>query len=112
MAQRTTSVSGSWRFDIATSTLSASASFRALHGIAPSAPFGLVEFLDVLHPEDRPEHRLAIDRAVKETGRFDAVYRVYWPDGSVHRIHALGSVSPADADRSPQIIGVAVELSD
>jgi len=105
-------VSGSWRFDIATSTLSASESFRALHGVAPDASFGFVEFLDALHPDDRHEHRRAIDRAINETGRFDAVYRVYWPDGSVHRIHALGSVSPADADRSPQIIGAAVELPD
>lgn len=112
MTLGTASASGYWRFDIATSTLNASASFRALHGVAPDAPFGLVEFLDALHPDDRHEHRRALDRAINETGRFDAIYRVYWPDGSVHRVHALGSVSPADGDRPPQIIGVAVELSE
>jgi PAS domain-containing protein len=105
-------VSGFWRFDIATSTLTASEHFRALHGVAPEARFGLVQFLDALHPDDRHEHSRALDRAINESGRFDAVYRVYWPDGSVHRIHALGSVSPADGDRPPEIIGAAVELSD
>jgi len=112
VAHRTTSESGFWRFDIATSTLIASDHFRALHGVAPDAPFGLVQFLDALHPDDRHEHRRALDRAINESGRFDAVYRVFWPDGSVHRIHALGSVSPADRDHAPEIIGAAVELSD
>ena len=101
-----------WRFEIATQTLHLSASCRGLHGLASDAPFSFAEYLDSIHPDDRDAHRAALDHATKETGRFEAKYRVIWPDGSVHRVHALGTVSSEVSGAPLQIVGASIELRD
>jgi len=101
-----------WRFEIATQTLHPSANCRTLHGLAADAPFSFADYLDSIHPDDRDVHRAALDHAINQTGRFDAQYRVIWPDQSVHRVHALGTVSPEASGAPLQIIGASVELPD
>ena len=101
-----------WRFEIATQTLHPSTNCRTLHGLAAGAPFTFAEYLASIHPEDRDVHRAALDNAINETGRFDTQYRVIWPDGSVHRVHALGTVSPEASGAPFQIVGASIELID
>lgn len=101
-----------WRFQIATATLIPSDHCRALHGLPPEAPFSFSEYLEAIYPDDREAHRNALDRAINETGRFDVIYRIIWPDGSVHRVHALGSVSPGDDDAPLEILGASIEVTD
>jgi PAS domain-containing protein len=100
-----------WRFDIVTRTLIPSDGCRALHGLPSDAPFSYAEYLASIHPDDREEHRKALDRA-RDTGRFEARYRIIWPDGSVHRVRALGTVSPADDGAPFQIVGASIEETD
>lgn len=106
------SSTGFWRFEIATQTLHPSPNFRALHGRPPDAPFTYADYLDAIHPDDRAAHRAALDNAINQTGRFEAKYRVIWPDRSVHRVHALGTVSPEVTGAPLQIIGASIELPD
>lgn len=101
-----------WRFEIATRTLHPSANCRALHGLTPEAPFSFADYLGSIHPDDRDMHRAALESAINETRRFDAEYRVIWPDRSVHRVHALGTLSPEAGGAPLQIIGASVELPD
>ena len=84
-----------WRLEIVTQTLRPSTECRALHGLPSDAAFSYAHYLAAIHPDDREEHRHALQQAITETGHFDDTYRVIWPDGSVHRIRALGSVGPA-----------------
>jgi hypothetical protein len=101
-----------WRFEIATRILHPSATCRALHGLAADAPFTWADYLSSIHPDDRPMHRAALDDAINETGRFDAKYRVVWPDRSVHRVHALGTISPELSGAPLQMVGASIELPD
>ena len=101
-----------WRFDVASQTLIPSDHCRALHGLPEDAPFTFANYLASIHPDDRPAHRAALDSAIRETGQFEATYRVVWPDGSVHRVHTLGSVSPAYNGASAQIVGATIEVTD
>ena len=101
-----------WRFDIASETLIPSDHCRALHGLPEDAPFTFADYLASIHPDDRVAHRAALDCAIREEGQFEATYRVVWPDGSVHRVQTLGSVSPAYKGASAQIVGATIELTD
>lgn len=101
-----------WRFDIASRTLIPSDHCRAIHGLPEDAPFTFADYLASIHPDDREAHRAALDSAIRDAGRFAATYRVVWPDGSVHRVQALGSVSPEYNGASAQIVGATIELTD
>jgi len=76
------------------------------------APFTFADYLASIHPDDRAAHRAALDGAIRDAGKFEATYRVVWPDGSVHRVQTLGSVSPAFDGASAQIIGATIELAN
>ena len=65
-----------WRFEIMTQTLKPSAECRAFHGLPSDAPFSYVDYLASIHPDDREQHRRALEQAITETGRFDATYRI------------------------------------
>src|SRR5689334_12608228 len=101
-----------WRFDIQSQTLIPSDHCRALHGLPDDAPFTFADYLASIHPDDRVAHRAALDRAIRDAGQFEATYRVIWPDGSVHRVQTLGSVSPAYNGASAQIVGATIALTD
>lgn len=100
-----------WRFDIATLRLEPSDRCRALYGRPEDAPFSYADHLDAIHPDDMQGYREALHRA-QETGRFEANYRVVWPDGSVHRLLSLGSVGPVRDGSPVQIVGASIELPD
>ena len=101
-----------WRFDITSQTLIPSDHCRAIHGVPEDAPFTFADYLASIHPEDREAHRVALDSAIRDAGQFAATYRVVWPDGSVHRVQALGSVSPPYNGAAAQIVGATIELTE
>ena len=100
-----------WRFEVASQTLIPSDRCRPLYGLPPDAPFTYAEFCAAIHPDDREMQARELSRAI-ETGRLYAKLRVVWPDGSVHRIQLLGSVSPPVAGKPLQIIGASTDLGD
>jgi PAS fold len=101
-----------WRFDIDTQMLKPSVHCRALHGLASDAPFSYSDYLEAIHPEDRKEHRKALEHAVIETGHFDCTYRIIWPDGSIHRVRSRGSASPLVVGFPRELVGASIELFD
>jgi len=98
-----------WRFEVDTQTLIPSDRCRPLYGLPPDAPFTYAEFCAAVHPDDRDLQAQELSRAI-ETGRLYAKLRVVWPDGSVHRIQMLGSVSPPLSGKPLQIVGASVGL--
>jgi len=100
-----------WRFEVDSQTLIPSDRCRPLYGLAPDAPFTYAEFCAAVHPDDRVIQERELSRAI-ETGRLYATLRVVWPDGSVHRIQMLGSVSPPVPGKPLQIVGASVGLGD
>jgi PAS domain-containing protein len=101
-----------WRFEIATRTVIPSDACAALYGRTLDARIPYADYLDVIHPDDRERHRIALERAIGETGLFDVQYRIMWPDGSLHRAHSIGSVSVGDDGAPFEILGASIELTD
>jgi hypothetical protein len=63
--------------------------------------------LATIHPEDRTAVLQALDDATK-SGRFEAKYRIIWPDGSVRRVQALGTVT---ATPPFNIVGASMDVT-
>lgn len=101
------------RLDPATGTLlSCTDLFKANFGRAPEDPLPYADLLASIHPEDRPNVQRAVRRTVDEEEPYQAEYRITWPDGSLHWIHARGRLLKFDDGRRPQIEGVILDVTE
>jgi two-component system, sensor histidine kinase and response regulator len=75
---------GIWQTDIPTEILSFSEGFAALTGLtARPLHMHLDQWREMIHPEDRASLNALAQKAMAETGTFDAEFRVVIPDGSI-----------------------------
>jgi signal transduction histidine kinase len=83
---------GAWHLNLATGVLTASDMCKANFGLPPDAALTLETGMRVVHEDDRPLVQRALDAALAGATEYDIEHRVVWPDGSIHWIHARGSV--------------------
>jgi PAS domain S-box-containing protein len=103
---------GSWQLDLRSLALHASDTCKAHFGRDPSASLTYDDVLAAVHPDDRERRRLALDAVFAAESAFNIEYRVVWPDGSVHWIHAQGS-SRGASDTGPALMaGVTQDVTD
>ena len=75
---------GIWQTDIPTEILSFSEGFAALTGLTGRPlRMHLDQWREMIHPEDRAALNALAQRAMAETGTFNAEFRVVIPDGSI-----------------------------
>ena len=103
---------GTWQFDFDTGAMESSAICKAHFGRRPEDDFTYDDLLEALHPEDEPERRQAMRKAIKEGSIFSAEYRIVWPDDSVHWIVAAGRALIGDITKPMRIIGVTLDATD
>ncbi len=103
---------GDWQLDLKTMDLTSSAQCKAHFGRAPSEPFSYDAFRAATHPEDRDAVQAIIDRAIQESGSWEADYRCIWDNGSIHWINARGRVLPETGSAPPRMVGVTLEITD
>ncbi len=103
---------GTWRQDLATGEIICSDQCKANFGLAPDARFSYDELMQAIHPEDIAVVRQKVAQAIENKVQYDAEYRMYWPDGSLHWISAHGRVA-YDANGKPvQMTGVTADITD
>jgi PAS domain S-box-containing protein len=82
---------GSWRWKIDTGEVSLSAELGRILAVDTTAPLpSAAEFIEMIHADDRPSFRDALDRAVHERIRFEREYRQVLADGSIKRLYIVG----------------------
>ncbi len=67
-----------------------------VHGWEPSdthAPPPLDVYFGVMHPDDVEAAKASIDHAMTTTGESEHIYRVIWPDDSVHFVQVTSKLS-------------------
>ena len=64
-----------------------------------------------IHPDDidEVERRTALMRESEQ--KFQWIYRVIWPDGSIHYIEAVGGVVARIEGHAARVIGTAVDIT-
>ncbi len=103
---------GSFEWNIQTNTNTWSKELEALYGLQPGEFGGTDEaWLRLVHPDDVVSARNAVIAALK-SGDISTDFRVIWPDGSIHWLHARAKVL-YDSDGNPvRMVGVNVDISD
>ncbi|WP_254762529.1 PAS domain S-box protein [Natrinema marinum] len=83
---------GAWELDLSTEPvdLRLTAEVRRIHGIAADRSVGLEEALEFYHPDDRPQIREAIDRAIEDGEPYDLELRIVTNDDEVRWVRTIG----------------------
>jgi PAS domain S-box-containing protein len=100
-----------WEWTVDTGEVLWSESFFSLLGIAPhSAPAGAATVYRAMHPDDQQRVHEVVAGAVRTLDRFDAEFRVFHPDGSLHWL-ATRAEAVRDPDGMRRVVGVVIDVT-
>ncbi|RYZ40865.1 MAG: PAS domain S-box protein [Myxococcaceae bacterium] len=103
---------GAWELEVATLTLTASATCKANFGRGPEAPFSYEDLLAAVHPEDLERMRAAVARTLTERVDYDIDYRVVWPDGSVHWVSIQARPIVGPEGQVARLMGASRDITE
>jgi len=88
------------------------AELEAMYGLKPGEFSGTEDAWEkLIHPGDRQEALLQRQRAL-ETGKFEAEWRVVWPDGTVRWLAGRAWVFKDENGRPLRLIGVNIDITE
>jgi diguanylate cyclase (GGDEF)-like protein/PAS domain S-box-containing protein len=111
LAQELTGV-GSFEWDPVTGSLSWSRELFRIFGAAPDSFEPTFErYLDFVHPDDRSDRRLAVERALTE-GSSSGLHRIVRPDGEVRWLESRLRVVPDEQGNARRLIGACQDVTE
>jgi PAS domain S-box-containing protein len=104
---------GTFEWIIPSDTISWATEAEALYGL-PLGSFGghFAAWEATLHPEDRERTVAEVRQVAAEGGDLDTVFRVCWPDGSVHWLRALARVFSDEQGQPYRMVGVNLDITE
>ena len=103
---------GVWDLDIANNKLIWDHGMYLITGLNPHNYIPTWDAMDsIIHPEDRERRKEEIEMALKGKKVFNMVFRILWPDKSIHYIKADGIVEYDDAGRAVRMIGTNQDIT-
>ena len=104
---------GIWDWDVTNNRLIWDEQMYRLYGITADQFSGAYDAWQAgLHPDDKARGDREIRMALSGEKEFNTEFRVVWPDGSIHFIHALAMVQ-RDASGNPmQMIGTNWDITE
>jgi PAS domain S-box-containing protein len=101
---------GFWDWDVETDQIAWTESLYALHGIDHQEAQTFANWLDRVHPEDRPRVTSAIDRALRNEAPYELEMRTIRPDGGETWLYA-NAVVVRENDKPVRMVGTAVDVT-
>jgi PAS domain S-box-containing protein len=103
---------GTFEWDLKTGVNQRTPELEAMYGL-PSGGFAASGkiWMDLVCPEDRDLAGRHLREAM-ETGRFEAEWRVIWPDGTTHWLCGRALVSKDDAQQPLRVSGAIADVTD
>lgn len=88
--------------------------FQSIYGMAPYSSENAFEFwTKIVHPDDLPETRERIVRAVQmQSQEIQSEYRIVRANGQVHWIDSRGAISYDASGRPVRMIGTSVDITE
>jgi PAS domain S-box-containing protein len=110
---------GSWAYRVTdrdamhASAVSISDEIYRIYGFDPAegAPTW-EEYLERLHPEDRPKWKAITERVVVEKADYDQEYRILLPNGMVKWIHSVGHPVLSGMGDLEQFVGSSTDITE
>ena len=102
-----------WDWHVGDDRVNWSPRLEAIHGLAPGRAGGtLANFLEGIHPEDRPSLEQAIRHAWTTGTAYRVQYRIRSTDGRIRWVQARGCPLRGADGRSSRMLGVCVDITD
>jgi len=104
---------GVWDWDIGNNVMSWNDKMFELYGINPETFSNNVDaWMNGLHPEDKEAAIAECQAAIKGGKKFDTIFRVCQPSGTVKYIKASGLVIMGDDGTAERMLGVNADITD
>jgi PAS domain S-box-containing protein len=104
---------GSWELDFETRAYEASDLCKANYGRGPDEPFTYDDLIASIHPDDRGRMQRAIEEAIRTGAEYDIEYRINYPSGETHWLHARGrAAQTADHGGVRRMAGVSLDVTE
>ncbi len=103
---------GVWDYDIVNDILLWDDQMFELYGISKNDFGGVYNaWLSGLHPDDVARVDLEMQMAFSGEKEFDTVFRIFWPNGSIHTIRSLGQIQRSKAGQPLRMIGTNWDIT-
>ncbi|WP_171974756.1 PAS domain-containing protein [Leptolyngbya sp. 'hensonii'] len=111
-AQRVAHI-GNWDFDLQTQKISWSQELYRMFGLDPTQPEpSYAEYLQLIHPDDRPLLQELVQRAMTKGLAYTIDYRAILPDGSIRYHEGRGEVSRDPQGQVFRLFGAALDITE
>ncbi|MGY2737205.1 PAS domain-containing protein, partial [Sphingomonas sp. UYP23] len=105
---------GDWDLDLLADTSRRSLRHDQCFGYddpIPEKAWGKAQFLQHVHPQDRPAVEMGMTQAVADESDWHSEFRVIWPNESVHWLIARGRMY-RDAGDDARMLGIVMDVTD
>ncbi|MCB0177961.1 MAG: PAS domain S-box protein [Anaerolineae bacterium] len=105
---------GYWEYDLETDRLIWSDETYRILGLRPQERIlSLTQFVELIHPEDRQRVDQAITKVLsQDTPRYDAEYRIIWPNGEVRYVHSQGDAMRDETGQIRRMFGTKQDITE
>ncbi|MFK7739623.1 MAG: PAS domain-containing protein [Planctomycetota bacterium] len=104
---------GVWEWNVVTDELIWDDEMYALYGVNRESFSGAYAAWEQgLHPDDKEDAVSRIQHAVETRGKFEAKFRVCWPNGTVHIISDIAKLALDENDQPIKMVGVNWDITE
>lgn len=104
---------GFWEWNLHTGKLVWSGHSEKLFGMKPGEFDGTYEaFVRLVHPEDRAELLAAREAARRTNTDYASIFRVVWPDGTIHWLSGVGHFVYAENGKATHVAGAIIDVTE
>jgi PAS domain S-box-containing protein len=104
---------GTWRWEVASNSLTWDDGLRRLFGLGQDDPVGDYDgFIRRVHPEDRRRVDAIVQRALAGRGSLDYEFRIVLPNGEVRWLADMGRVTTDEQGRPVSLTGICMDVTE
>lgn len=104
---------GVWAWDVASDAVSWSRATGPLFGRHPQfQPSSYREYLDLVHPDDRPSVQDAVSRAAENLEDYEFEHRVTHHDGEIRWLRARGHPIKGEDGKIVRVVGIVSDVTE
>lgn len=105
--------SGLWTLELQTDELYWDSFAQATYGRqSEPGPISFEVVRRAIHPDDEPRLQQAFRQAFEARSGYEVDFRVYWPDGSLHYVAAIGQVFYDEQDQPWRMTGLFRDVTE
>jgi PAS domain S-box-containing protein len=102
---------GVWSWNLQSNAIDATPECKAMFGFAAEQSVNFTQFLERVHPDDRPAVQRAVMEAMEHKSVYDTQYRIVLPSGTIRWIAARGRGQYSD-ESAREMLGVVLDITE